>query len=290
MTELLPLIINAGAKADIHALEQAFAEAGRPVRVHRLRGKRMQQTCARIVQQAGGAVVVAGGDGTVNTVAALCAEHGVTLGVVPLGTFNYFAREHGITTDIAEAAKIIAAGNLREVPVGLAGKQVFLNNASFGLYARLIRQREKASGWLGRFRLVAAVMGAYSLFYQRRAFDVEMHTPDGSQHFRTSLVFVGNNTLQLENLGLQAAECTKAGKLAVIIMKEVTHWQVMKLILRGLLKNLQDRDLLHEICAEDMELTLHGRVREMVVDGEIMRAGKKLKFTREETMLRVFVP
>jgi len=66
----------------------------------------------------------------------------VTLGIIPLGTFNYFAREHAIPTELDAAIQIIKQGHTKEVAVGLVQDRVFLNNASFGLYTKLIRQRE----------------------------------------------------------------------------------------------------------------------------------------------------
>lgn len=42
------------------------------------------------------AVIAVGGDGTINTVAQAAHAVGCTMGVIPEGTFNYFAREHGV--------------------------------------------------------------------------------------------------------------------------------------------------------------------------------------------------
>ena len=51
------------------------------------------------------AVVAVGGDGTVNTVAQVAHSTGSVMGVIPQGTFNYFAREHGAPTQAAEALR-----------------------------------------------------------------------------------------------------------------------------------------------------------------------------------------
>src|SRR5688500_11736642 len=72
----------------------------------------------RAAKTAGALVVAAGGDGTVNAVATLCCRHGVPLGIIPLGTFNYFARELGIPTDLAGAADVLIHGRLQGVAVG----------------------------------------------------------------------------------------------------------------------------------------------------------------------------
>ena len=51
------------------------------------------------------AIVAVGGDGTLNTVAQAAHKLGCAMGVVPQGTFNYFARTHGIAADPAEAVR-----------------------------------------------------------------------------------------------------------------------------------------------------------------------------------------
>ena len=62
------------------------------------------------------AVVAVGGDGTLNTVAQAAHAVGCAMGVVPQGTFNYFARTHGIAADPADAVRELLAstpGTLR---------------------------------------------------------------------------------------------------------------------------------------------------------------------------------
>src|SRR5256885_3573742 len=81
------------------------------------------------------------------------------MGVVPLGTFNYFAREQALSLDPAQAVQDILqalqAGQMRPVNVGLVNERLFLVNASLGLYPRLLDERERASTRFGRTRLVA---------------------------------------------------------------------------------------------------------------------------------------
>ena len=75
------------------------------------------------------AVVAAGGDGTISTVAAGLVDTQVPLGVIPLGTFNHFARDIGVTPTLEQAVQIIAAGHVRRIDVGEVNSHVFINNA-----------------------------------------------------------------------------------------------------------------------------------------------------------------
>jgi diacylglycerol kinase family enzyme len=73
-------------------------------------------------------LVVGGGDGTLSAVAGLLRGTGVALGVLPLGTFNHFARDLGIPLDIAKAVEVLARGAPRAGGTGGVYGPGVLNN------------------------------------------------------------------------------------------------------------------------------------------------------------------
>ncbi len=77
-------------------------------------------------------VVAAGGDGTVNAVAQHLVARG-TLGILPGGTLNHFARDLGVR-DPARALQALERGQPRAVDLGRVDGRVFVNSASLGLY------------------------------------------------------------------------------------------------------------------------------------------------------------
>ena len=92
------------------------------------------------------AVLVAGGDGTVNEVVnGLLTAPGNTnplpLGLVPLGTQNVLAGELGlpVAEDLSAVAAVLRAGKLRQLDVGLAGSRFFVLMAGFGFDAAVVR-------------------------------------------------------------------------------------------------------------------------------------------------------
>src|SRR5205085_3611034 len=81
---------------------------------------------------------VAGGDGSLGPVAAVCLERGMPFVCVPFGTRNHFARDLGLDRDDPLGA--LAAfddGVERRIDAARANGRVFLNNVSLGVYARL---------------------------------------------------------------------------------------------------------------------------------------------------------
>ena len=81
------------------------------------------------------------------------------MGVVPQGTFNYFARTHGIPADQTEAVGLLLRAAPTPVQVARINDRVFLVNASLGLYPDLLEDREAFKARFGRSRGVAFVAG-----------------------------------------------------------------------------------------------------------------------------------
>src|SRR2546425_291528 len=88
-------------------------------------------------------IVAGGGDGTVNAVASSLVGTNKTLGVLPLGTLNHFAKGLHIPLDLEGAARTIIAGHTIRVDVGEVNERIFLNNSSLGLYPSIVHHRER---------------------------------------------------------------------------------------------------------------------------------------------------
>lgn len=87
---------------------------------------------AREAAKRGQTVVVMSGDGLIGQVGGELANTGATMGVIPGGRGNDFARVIGIPDDVEEAAGIVAGATTREVDVGEANGVRFLCIASCG--------------------------------------------------------------------------------------------------------------------------------------------------------------
>jgi diacylglycerol kinase family enzyme len=163
------IVLNAGSGSESAAearrvIEEGFAAAGRRHRIFLVDGPGRVQALAReAVERAravDGVVVAAGGDGTINAVAEATLGSGCAFGVLPQGTFNYFSRTHGIPRDTAQALQVLLTEQPRAVQVGLVNDRVFLVNASMGLYAELLEERETYKARYGRSRWIAFFAGS----------------------------------------------------------------------------------------------------------------------------------
>ncbi|MDO9179827.1 MAG: diacylglycerol kinase family protein [Agitococcus sp.] len=235
-------------------------------------------------------LVVAGGDGTVNLVAGLCCKYGVVMGIIPLGTFNYFAREHIIPLDVAAAAQLLLEGQIRPITVGYVNQHLFLNNASFGLYTRIIRNREADKSRFGRFRLVAVLSAVATLLRGQRPFAIKATVNGVQQLYRTAMVFVGNNTFQLNNMDLHIAQFAREDRLAVLVLKPTTRIEMALLVVRGALGKLNDETRLEMFGADSLVVESKRRKIDLVVDGEVVQCHTPLSFRTARDALWVVVP
>ncbi len=260
---------------------------------------------ARAARASGGIVVACGGDGTINAVAAAAWRHGVRMGVIPAGTFNYFAREQSLSLDLAQAAEDILRalrdGDERPVRVGWVNDSMFLVNAAVGLYPRLLEQREMASRRFGRSRWVAIVSAVWSFLRpsSARRWRVSLRAHRGAdtlvqEEFFASTLFVGNNPLQLGRLGIpQARDVAEGDHLAVLLLKPQGRWATARTVWHAAIGQL-DRDaaVISLACSEMVVEPASWRPVQVKVafDGERAWMPPPLRFRVEDRPLWLVAP
>jgi diacylglycerol kinase family enzyme len=228
----------------------------------------------------GGVVVAAGGDGTINAVAQATLGSGCAFGVLPLGTFNYFSRAHGIPSELAGACRVLNESSALEVQVGLVNDRIFLVNASIGLYPQLLEEREQAKAQLGRSRLVAFAAALRTLFTFRRNLLIEIASEQTKRSIVAKTLFLGNNRLQLERVGILESEQVEQHKLAVVTLAPVGVLGMLGLVARAIVGRLGDARHIKSFALE--KLLVRSRVGQrrlkVATDGEVARMATPLLF------------
>ena len=151
---------------------------------------------------------VAGGDGSVASVASACVERGLPIVCVPFGTRNHFARDLGLDVDDPLGALAAFGGEERLIDVGRVGDRHFLNNVSLGLYAALVHRRE---GRRRRSQALAGVRAAWLSLRERR--DVWARL-DG-EPVAARVLLVANNAYELSLFAVGERERLDEGRLHV---------------------------------------------------------------------------
>jgi len=272
---------SSDADATRDAIESGLREAGRTGDVQFA----AQGELARVAREGAAkaladnsAVVAVGGDGTINTVAQAAHPAGCAMGVLPEGTFNYFAREHGVPTETADALRWLFAARPEPVQVSAINDRLFLVNASLGLYPDLLQDRERWKSRFGRSRLVAVGAGLATLLRAQDSLRLSIEWDGKVRKVRTLTLFLGNNRLQLEKLGLadtdvQAEDDGADGQITAVILKPIGTIAMLKIVLRGAMGKLADAGgVEHFVCRKlvvEPTLTLGWRSVKVAFDGEV---------------------
>jgi len=153
---------------------------------------------------------MAGGDGSLGAVAQVAIDRDLPFVCVPWGTRNHFAIDIGLDAD--DPLSTLAAfgdGVERRVDVGRVGEQLFLNNISLGVYARLVHRRERKRQRRETFARLRALL--ISLKDRRRT---ERFVVDG-EPLRASVVLVANNEYRLDLFSIGERDRVDEGVLAI---------------------------------------------------------------------------
>ncbi len=287
----LMIVMNAGSghndtTATQKAIEQVLKQAGRTYRMFVVEDpKRMEEVARQAVKEAkacGGIVVAVGGDGTINTVANAVLGSGCPFGALPQGTFNYFGRTHGIPEDIIEATQALLRARVHPVQVGLVNNRLFLVNASLGLYPQLLEDREAYKQQYGRSRLVAFWAGLITILRQHRQLHIILERQGQTSDMRTPTLFIGNNRLQMEQIGIPLAEALEEGQLAAIAVRPVGTFAMLGLLVHGALGRLGEAENVisfgfRRLIVKPSSQHRQRRVK-VATDGEIIWLNAPLEF------------
>lgn len=238
-----------------------------------------------------GAVVAAGGDGTLNAVVQVVLNSGCPFGVLPQGTFNYFSRAHSIPSDTAAATQMLLDATVRPVQVGLLNGHAFLVNASLGLYPKLLEERETFKQQFGRSRFISLCAGIITLLRGHRQLVLSLEHEGHSCRLRTPTLFVGNNSLQLEQIGIPQASIVEQGQLIALAARSVNTLALFGLLYRGALGKLGDAENVVSFAFERLTVRPHRRRRlKVAMDGEVSWLKTPLVFQVAPRPLPLLVP
>lgn len=231
-------------------------------------------------------LLAVGGDGTLQRLAALCAERNCALGILPAGTANDFARGLGIPLEPQAACRTVATGNIREFDLGRVGDQIFLNVAHAGLGAEVSVNVEQDHKRLwGRMSYVRTLVERIE---NRRGFKATISCADRTIRARWLEIAVANGSTF--GGGHRIFEASPSdGQLDIVAVRPHSLIRLFALWLRAQLQGaLPDDEAVVHIRGAYCRIFDCGR-RSLTADGE--PAGElPADFTLVAGVLRVIVP
>lgn len=288
------VILNSAASAhhkvaDPKKLGDILASAGIEATIHLASGPGLAAAARQAFHARHRAIVAAGGDGTVSTVASVLVGHDTALGILPLGRLNHFAKDLRIPLEIAAAAQVIARGHAVPVDVADANGRTFINNASVGVYPRLVLERERQES-AGHSYAVSLVLAILRVWRDYRRVRVAVRKENTRVIVRTPFVFVGNNEYQLEGIKFGGRKRLDGGCLHLCMAPDMTRADVIRVLVAALVGRLDALDRFESFTGP--EFTVEAWRRQIVVslDGEVAVLKTPLAFRIRPASLHVLVP
>ncbi len=230
---------------------------------------------------------MAGGDGSQALVATVAARHGVAHVCIPAGTRNHFALDLGLDRDdVVGAMDAFLDGVERRIDLARVNNCVFVNNASLGVYAKVVQsdayRDAKLETWT---RMLPDLLGP-----DAEPIDLEFTTPDGSGCNDAPLVLVSNNPYQLTHLaGAGTRERLDTGTLGVVAARVRGPRDVAELVALQTVGAAWRFSGLMSWSARGFEVRSNGPV-EVGLDGEALVLKPPLRFASMPRALRVRLP
>lgn len=188
------------------------------------------EACLALVAEAvgrGDVVVSVGGDGMLSSIAGAVAQHGGTLGIVPAGRGNDFARMLGIPDDPMAQADVLLAGNRRPVDLIAYGDRLVAGSVYAGVDARAAEIVDNAR-WVPKIAQYPLAALRALATYTPACYRV---TIDGVVHeFNGATVVVANSGYYGKGMHIAPAALVDDGLLDIIVIEAASR--------RGLMRSL----------------------------------------------------
>lgn len=284
------LIMNpksGGGKAErFHLADECRRRGIEPVLL--TRGDDLRQLAEDAVAQGADAIGMAGGDGSQALVASVAAQAGIPYVCVPAGTRNHFALDLGLNRDdVVGALDAFADGVEHQIDLATVNGRTFVNNASLGLYAKVVQSPEYRDAKLR----TAAAMLPDLLGPAADPLDLCFTGPGGEEHHTAQLILISNNPYQLVPMegGAGTRERLDTGLLGIVAVKISDAAGADAFFALQALGQASRYAGWMEWTAPRFEITSAAEV-EIGVDGEALRMTSPVVFEIQPGALRVRLP
>jgi len=287
------VVLNAGAgtlagasvEAGAARVRAAFERHGIAPEIRLIGTEGCRDALGRAVAAAPDRLVVGGGDGTLNAAAQLLAGSGLPLAVLPLGTFNHFAKDLGIPLDLEEAVAVACTGEPRPVDLAEVNGRIFINHSAIGIYPYMVRERERRRARFGHGKWRAMLAAAWRALHDYPLLGFRIRIGESALRRRSPFLFIANNRYVNRAYGL--AEHSRRAALTLVVAHDAGRLGLLRMGLKSLLGRIDGERALDRF--ELTSATIESRRRRLLVgvDGELVELPTPLSYRLRPGALRV---
>ena len=275
---------------DAQRLDQLFGAAGMEADLRFVEPADLPAALTELKQAGVKTIVVGGGDGTVNTAANLLRGSSAALGVLPLGTFNHFARDIGMPVALDQAVQALATGRVEAVDVVEIDGRVFVNNASLGVYPYIVRHRERVRQQLGLSKMTAMGYALLGALWRLPLLSIRVHLDGRDKFVRSPFIFVGNNRYTVEPVAVVGRKSLTEGVMSVFYPRRIGRLALLKIVFNALCGRMQRVPELEQRWTDAVIINTRRRMVKLAMDGEVATMRTPLEFRIRPRALKVIRP
>ena len=286
----IPAFVNREAGTADDAC-QALEKVG-GFRVERIPPNELETRVRRAIESGAPRVLVAGGDGSVATAAAVVRGGPCELAILPGGTLNHLAQDLGLPTDLDEAVRVATGPETRYIDVAEVNGKVFLNTSSVGAYVTYVRTRERLERRLGYW--LASIVAGLRIVARLRTFRVTLDVDGVEREYVTPLVFVGvgERELKLPKLGSRVENGHRG--LHVMVVQSRSAGRMLALAFAAAAKGVRaasQTPAMQSFIVDHVRIEPRRNVMRwnIGVDGEIISVSPPLEYRLVKDALKVVV-
>jgi diacylglycerol kinase family enzyme len=265
-------------------------ELGVPVHIRRVeKGMDISAAVRQAVDEDCGAVIAAGGDGTLNAVASGLRGSDVPMAIVPIGTLNHLARDLSVPLDVDDAIASLARSRVLRIDLGEVNGRVFLNNSIIGLYPAYSFAREHYHRQ-GRAKWLAILSAILTVFRFNPSLKVKL-VVDGQEIIRrTPYMLIANNEHRMEGYDLGSRARLDRGLLWVYIMRRLSRWGLVRLAFSILFGRFRKHEDFETFSATSVRIETRRKRLAVALDGDVTRLRTPLHYHSLPGALNVIAP
>ncbi len=277
---------SGGGKVErFHLVEEAKRRGIEPIVL--APGDDLLRLAQQAVDRGADVLGMAGGDGSQALVAGVATAHDVGFVCVPAGTRNHLAMDLGLDRDdVVGALDAFGAAVERRIDLGLVGERVFVNNATVGLYAKIVQSPEYRDRKIGTaLELLPTMLGPGAV-----PVDLRFTGPDGTEHESAHLIMVSNNKYELARAeGFGSRRRIDTGTLGIVAARFQSSDEVAQLVRLQVAGSRRRPRGWMEWTDTSFEVR-SGQPIEIGIDGEAMLLDPPIQFRTLPGALRVRIP
>lgn len=233
--------------------------------------------------------VAAGGDGTINTIVQPLINTEAVLAVIPVGTYNHFAKDLGIPLPWREALEIVVNGTVKQVDSARINERFFLNNISMGLYPELVAKREAKGRDYPRWK--ARIFAAWSTLKKYPHIAATLESENHHEVVKTPVLMISNNSYDLSRMGIEAPRTgLEEGRLSVYWLPHVPRLVLMSFVAHYLAGKVRTAPGFRSFRTARIKMQSPRKRMAVGVDGEVVNFETPLVITTVPKSLLVKVP